>query len=277
MTHEKTLYIAFRDNQVAVHSGIHDVLVWIERCFCEMLEYKPVNIVKNLEVYKKEEKFILRENDDSSVENGSLNTILEFLNKVVIHHLIQAHPNLLWIHAGAVVYRDYAVVFSGAWGKGKSTLVTSLCDHGWTYLSDDIVPLDLSSGKVIPFSQTPTVREDPGREIPLHRLGELRKIEVNLRQKRVGREPVPIGAIVFPTYSRYSSTRIVHCSPSTAVLELLKSCLNFEGHREEAVHHLCRLLSRLPSLRLFFSNGKHAAELIACPTKFNVNLNYVNS
>ena len=269
MIHEKTLYVAFRDYQVAVHSSIPETLVWIKRCFCEMLAHKPANIVKHLEIFQKGEKYILRENDDSSVENGSLNNILEFLNKVVIHHLIQAHPNLLWLHAGAAVYRNYAVVFSGAWGKGKSTLVTSLCDHGWSYLSDDIVPLVLNSGKVLPFSQTPTVREGPGREIPLHRLGELRKIEVDLKQKRVGRDPVPVGAIVFPTYSRYSSTRIVRCSPATAVLELLKSCLNFEGHREEAVDHLCRLLSRLPSLRLFFSNGKHAAELIDRPSKFN--------
>ncbi len=277
MISQKTLYVAFGDHQVAVRSNIPEVLVWIERSFCEMLEQESASTVRHLEVFKKGEKYFLLGNSEASVEDNSLNNILEFLNKVVIHHLIQANPNLLWLHAGAAAYRDYAVVFLGSWGRGKSTLVTNLCENGWTYLSDDIVPLDLNSGKIIPFSQTPTVREDPGQEIPLHCLGKLRKIEVDLKQKRVCREPMPIGAIVFPAYSHGSSARIVSYSPAATVLELLKSCMNFENHREEAVSRLCGLVKQMANSRLYYSNGKLAAELIDRATKASVAFNYVNS
>jgi hypothetical protein len=45
-------------------------------------------------------------------------------------------------------------------------------------------------------------------------------------------------------------------------LELLGSCMNFENHREEAVSQLCNLVKLLPTSRLYYSNGKDAAELV---------------
>ena len=46
----------------------------------------------------------------------------------------------MWLHAGAAAYRSGSVMILGPWGRGKSTLVTSLYANGWTYLSDDVVP-----------------------------------------------------------------------------------------------------------------------------------------
>ncbi len=260
---QKTLYVAFNGHQVGVRSNIPEVIDLIERSFSEMLETEPTRIAGRLEVFRKGEKYHLRGNSIASEEYRSLDDILEWFTKEVIHHLVQANPDLLWLHAGAAAYGGYAVLFPGAWGRGKSTLVTSLCENGWSYLSDDIVPIDLSSGKVMPFFRTPTIRKNSGQEMPLHRVGELQKFEIDLKQKRLCREHVHIGAIVFPVYSHGSSARIVPYSPAATALELLESCLNFENHREEAVQHLCSLVKHLPTSRLYYSTGKNAAELIA--------------
>jgi hypothetical protein len=259
---QKTLYIAFNGHQVAFRSNIPEVIELIERDFSEMLEPEPTRIAGRLEVFEKGEKYHIRGNNIASEEYRSLDDILEWFSKEVIHHLIQANPDLLWLHAGAAASGGYAVLFPGSWGRGKSTVVTSLCENGWTYLSDDIVPIDLSSGKVMPFFRTPTIRKNSGQEMPLHRIGELQKVEIDLKQKRLCRGPMPIGAIVFPFYSHGSPARMEPYSPAATTLELLGSCMNFENHREEAVSQLCNLVKLLPTSRLYYSNGKDAAELV---------------
>ena len=263
VTAQKTLYVAFNGHQVAVRSNVPEVIELIERSFSEMLEPEPTRIVGRLEVFREGEKYHLKGNSIASEEYRSLDDIFVWFNKEVIHHLIQANPDLLWLHAGAAAYQNFAVLFPGAWGRGKSTLVTSLCENGWTYLSDDIVPIDLNSGKVIPFFSTPSVRENSGQEMPLHRLGELQRVVIDIKQERLCRGPVTIGAIVFPIYSHGSPERIVPYSPAATTLELLGSCMNFENHQEKAVSQLCSLVKNLPTSRLYYSLGRNAAELIA--------------
>jgi hypothetical protein len=259
---QKTLYVAFKGHQVAVRSNIPEVIELIERSFSEMLEPESTRIVGRLEVFSEDEKYHLVGNSIASEEYRSLDDILDNFHKEVIHQLIKANPDLLWLHAGAAACRDYAGLFLGSWGRGKSTIVTSLCENGWSYLSDDIVPLDLNSGKVIPFFKTPNIRENSEQEMPLSSLGELQKVEIDLEQKKLCRVPMPIGAIVFPIYSHGSPTRIMPCSPAIAALELLESCMNYENHQEAAVRYLCNLAKHLPTSRLYYSNGKNAAELI---------------
>ncbi len=112
---QKTLYIAFNGHQVAFRSNIPEVLELIERDFSEMLEPEPTRIIGRLEVFEKGEKYHLRGNSIASEEYRSLEDILEWFSKEVIHHLIQATPDLLWLHAGAAAYGGYAVLFPGSW------------------------------------------------------------------------------------------------------------------------------------------------------------------
>ena len=63
----------------------------------------------------------------------------------------QARDNLMVFHAAAVASGDSCVVLPGAGGSGKSTLTTALLDRGFTYLSDDMVPIDRKSHMAVPM------------------------------------------------------------------------------------------------------------------------------
>ncbi len=258
----KTLYVAFNGHQVAVSSNVPEVIELIEDGFSEMLEPEPARIFGRLEVFREGEKYHLSGNNLDNDEYRSLDDILKWFSQEVIHYMTLANPDLLWLHAGAAACRDNAVIFPGAWGRGKSTLVTSLCEDGWAYLSDDIVPIDMNSGRVIPFHRTPTIRKNSGQEMPSHRLLELQKIEIKLDHERICRKPVKIMAIVFPIYDHGSSARITPHSPANAALELLACCMNYEKHKEGAVRYICGLMEHIPASRLYYGNGKSAAELI---------------
>ena len=259
----QTLHVGFGGSKVAVYSDAPEVLAGLKRIFREMLESEPTRTEERLKVQQKDGKYNVSGTTEACIEYGSLADTVERLRHEVVLRLIQARSDLMWLHAGAAAYRGSSVMILGSWGRGKSTLVTSLYANGWTYLSDDVVPLDPNSGRAFPFPLTPMVREEPGEELPLERLSELRKSVVRLRPERVCRDPVSVRTVVFPVYRRGCHTELLPCSPATAALELLQNCLNFPSHREAAMRYVCDLVRKVPAFRLSYSDGRLAAELIA--------------
>ncbi len=260
---QKTLYIAFNGHQVAVCSNVPEIIELVENGFSRMLEPASESIFGRLEVFREGDKYHLAGMNNTVIEEyRSLEDILEWFSQEVIHYMTLASPDLLWLHAGAAAYQDNAVIFPGVSGSGKSTLVTSLCKDGWAYLSDDIVPIEMNSGRVLPYHRTPTMRKNSGQEMPSHRLGELQKITVNLNQESLCQKPARIIAILFPFYDHGSSARITPQSPANAALELLACGMNYEKHGDVAVRYVCDLMEQIPASRLYYGNGNKAAELI---------------
>ncbi|MCC5639669.1 hypothetical protein LC593_28360 [Nostoc sp. CHAB 5844] len=150
----------------------------------------------------------------------------------------------------------YPLQAAGAGGSGKSTLVTHLYKQGWSYLSDDVIALDLTTGKILPFPQTPRVRQNSGKLVPSDRLAEVPKLEVILECDRIYREAMTIGAIVFVKYSPGTLAQISPCSPATAALELLRNCINFVDHKQAAMHRVSELVKQVQVFCLSFSDEK---------------------
>ena len=193
----QTLQVGFGGGKVVVDSNAPEVLVGLKRIFGEMLESEPTRTVERLEVQWRDGKYNVLGITEACIECDSLADTIERLRYEVVLRLIQARSDLIWLHAGAAVSRSSSVIILGAWGRGKSTLVTSLYANGWTYLSDDVVPLDPNSGRAFPFPLTPMVREDPGQELPFERLSELRKTVVPLLPERICRIPSQLGQWYF--------------------------------------------------------------------------------
>jgi hypothetical protein len=192
----------------------------------------------------------------------SLTHLVRRLGYEIALDMIEGRPDLLWLHAASAELGGHAVALVAESGRGKSTVVTALCERGWSYMSDDITPLDPATGLLIPFALTPEVRRHPGVELPADRVRNLTKAEVPLPFESVCKRPVPIAGLIFPRYEPGASARLRPFSAAEAALELLPCCLNFVRHREAAVRYVCELVGRLPVLRLSFSDGHDAAELL---------------
>jgi hypothetical protein len=64
------------------------------------------------------------------------------------------HPNTNWLailHGASVCLKEHGLVFLGTSGSGKSTLAAYLSRRGFTYLSDDMVPLAAPFGDIVPW------------------------------------------------------------------------------------------------------------------------------
>jgi hypothetical protein len=262
-TPPRTVYIAFERHQVALRSDAREVLAGLERMYSAMVAPAAPCPVGELEVSRNGGSYHVGGATEIDLEDGSLADVLRCLRFSVIQALMRARPDLLWFHAGAAASGGRGVLLPGGRGQGKSTLIVGLCGRGWAYLSDEVVPLDPTSGRVVPFPLTPARREFPGREMPADWLRAPEKVECPLPPETFCRRPVPVGALVFPSYSGVGvPARLSPCPPAQAVVELLQHCWSFPGHREAALRSLCGLVARVPAFRLSFGDGDLAADLL---------------
>jgi hypothetical protein len=260
---EQTIHFGFGDYQAALCTDVPEVFATVGRSFREMLVPISTRPVDRLHAYWNGGSYQL---EGIGQPRGRLTSKTLFIKHVfteITLKFIKSHSRLLWLHAGAAGHRGRAVMIVGPGGRGKSTLVTHLCANGWSYLSDDLTPVDPGSDRAVPFPIAPAVRQDLGCEVPLERLSDFRKIDVDIKPDAVCREALPIAALVFPSYSHGSPSELSRCSPANAALELFGNCLNFMIHREAALHYFCDLVKRLPAFRLTYQSGTVATELIA--------------
>jgi len=239
------LYVTFGYHQVEITTPIPDIHATLTLWFIAMLEPQPVNIIKQVQITPAADGYLMQAGETVDEIIQEQLWLLQAVKYEVVTGLIAARPDLLWFHAGAVADEKGAIVVAGAGGSGKSTLVTHFYQQGWRYLSDDVIPLDLATGNILPFPQTPRVRRSMGELVPSDRLTEVPKFEVRLERDRVCREAMPIRAIVFVQYSPDVFTQVSPCSPGTAAIELLRNCINFSEHKQAAMQQISELAKQV--------------------------------
>jgi hypothetical protein len=259
---QRTLYITFDGQQIAISSRSPEVLWQVERYFREMLTTEPGILLAYLEVCYQNNVFLLLVNSQITAQELSLSDLIYQIKYQVIRHLMEARSNLLWFHAGAAALGETAIMFSGLSGRGKSTLVVNLCDRGWKYLSDDILPLNIDTGQFLPFPQMPKVRENVKQQLSSDCLDELKQVDIQLKSEIICRKAMSVKAIIFPYYCYNSPTELLSFSRANAALDLLQNCLNFLEHQEKALSYVAELVKSTPTFTLVFNDGSCATDLI---------------
>lgn len=178
----------------------------------------------------------------------------------IVERITQLHPELVWIHAGAVTDGEGAVLLSGPTGCGKSRISVDLLGRGWKFAGDDLVGLR-EAARLEPFPLAPVVRRAIDVELPENRLHELARIQAEVRADAVAGE-TPVGLVVFPTYQPGSSERAVALTPTQALMLLVRQCTTFRRQRDRALQALIAVLERAPAFRLNYRTSAGAAELV---------------
>jgi hypothetical protein len=70
-------------------------------------------------------------------------------------------PDLYFLHAAALRYRDTAFLLVARSGGGKSTTCWGLVNHGCDYLSDELAPIYLQNFQVYPFPHALCLKAEP--------------------------------------------------------------------------------------------------------------------
>jgi hypothetical protein len=182
----------------------------------------------------------------------------------VVKLLMAARPDLLWIHGGVAAHDGRALLLAATSGQGKSTLIAELLRCGWTYLSDEVAPIDPVTCRVFPFPITPHMRIGHQRDLHATEVQQLAKARIDIGHEMVGAVAVPLERIYFLSYRQQASgVEMNGSSPAQSVVELLRHSLSVSESRNAEIRGLCELMRQVPGVHLRYANARDAAaELI---------------
>ena len=260
-----TTYISYAGHHLAIDISVPGLQEDVTRIFKQLLVDNPPSVFHRLTIQEKDEGFYIDGANEMDSYADSLRTVLQHLKFEVIHQFINLTTNQLWLHAAAASLQGRGILLTGGWGKGKSTIVSELCHIGALYLSDDIVPIDMQTGLLMPFHLTPMRREFEHADAHLSPLeiSNLPKRIITLTPEDYASEGVTLSAIIFPEYTPDAQTSLETFSPAQATMTLLENCLNLKTKKGEAVHYIGRMIERVPVYKLPYNDGARGAELIA--------------
>ena len=211
---------------------------------------------KRFELYDKERNLV--------VNTARLLELQQHLKSEVTLELIRANSHFMWLHASGAVNRDQAVLITGVSGRGKSTLVSGLTQRGWKYVSDDMLPLDPATDRVLPFPSTAMRRLPPptGEFLSPDCLGQLERTFVDMTASSVFAGSAPLAGIVIPEYCPDGMHRLRESKGFTAAAELLSGCINFIDHDRKAIRYFCGLMESLPVYEMTWNDPELAVQAI---------------
>jgi hypothetical protein len=86
--------------------------------------------------------------------------------RLVIQAVLGETPSMQIIHSGAVAWGGQGVMILAPTMGGKSSLTLAATLHGGQFLSDDMTPVDLSDGMMLPFPRAVRLREASCELVP---------------------------------------------------------------------------------------------------------------
>lgn len=145
----------------------------------------------------------------------SIDRAAELIANDVHPWVAQHHPDLLFIHAGAVEWHGVGIVVPGRSLSGKSSLVAALLRAGANYLSDEFAPLD-REGNIHPYPRHLSLRDGEGKVslVPAADFGA-----------RTATEPVPVRFVVDSRYVPGSSFDPERLRGAASLMSLVDNAL----------------------------------------------------
>lgn len=262
MTAAQTVYVDFQGSQVSVSSASPEVIEYVRSTFVHMMVPAESRLVGQIKIEPVPDGFVLITENRAEYPATLVDHFLPLLKDEVRLQFMRAHPELLWLHAGAIAKNGRATLIAAPSGQGKSTLSTLLVDKGWRFLSDDVAPIRMTPNEVLPFPQRPFRRVNPKRLVPMDDVGLLRREGVDISPTVVHRVPAPIAAIVIIEYDPATDASISRLPAGSGALEVLRNLTNFVDHKAGAVGGVAELARAVPIYALRYASRDAAAVLV---------------
>ena len=262
MNRNTALILTFNGRSLILHANTPEPITRLTKTFRPMVVAEAIAPIATLDICWENGRYTLLNAKNGDIIANTLDAFLRHLEHEIILQFILANPDLLWLHAGAIAQNGRAILLAGDWGRGKSTLTAALSANGFQFLTDDVCPLHLQSGAVLPFPMLPRVRIRTNQVLPRIEARELKKKTALLPPAAIQRQKAAIDMILFPQYRPYEQAALHRVPPAYATAVLLQQNLNFARHGNAAVAALSRLMSKTAVYDFSFSNVDEAVALI---------------
>lgn len=175
-----------------------------------------------------ERSLSLIQNGETRVQGVKKETLQQTLKRESHINLATYAPNLVFVHAGVVLYRGGLIMIPGGSYTGKSTLTKSLVEAGGIFYSDEYAIVD-STGLVRPFPRPHCERLKGGKTklIPAQRLGW-----------RSDLGAAPVTSIIVTKYEKDAEWKPRKLTAGEAVLKMLENTVSAQAEPQRAIRYL---------------------------------------
>jgi HprK-related kinase A len=179
----------------------------------------------------------------------------------------------LLLHASAVERDGKVLVMTGLSGSGKSTLSALLGHHGWRFMGDEFVLLDLESGDATPFPRLISLKNEAigamqavtpgGRFGPLMEAtpkGDIRHLVPPADAIVAMDQSAPPAMLLFPRFGYPGAVREV--APGETFMRMTQASTNYVALGEAGFRTMTRFVKSVPARAIDYQSGDEAVMLV---------------
>lgn len=230
-----------------------DVLNKVKREVGANFPFNPSEIefedsVRRFFIEYKNGDFLVINNGKTICENPDLDETVKVLERQVFLTIAEFAKTRVFIHAGAVGYKNKGVIFPADSYQGKSTLTAELVKAGADYYSDDCAVLD-ENGLLHPFAKKISMRgvtdEFIQTDFPVEHFGG-----------RTGTKPVEVKLIVLTEFEKDFEWSPELLSQGNAILQILRHTVSISFNPESTINVLQNLVDNAIIVKSKRGNAK---------------------
>jgi hypothetical protein len=211
---------------------------------------------------------------DTFVYCDNVADLVYFTEKHLTVGLQKIRTGLYFVHAAAVSSNNACTLLVGESGVGKSTLCWNLCNEGFTYMSDELAPVDPATLEVEPYPHALCLKSasNAAYSLPAATLDTsvTLHIPVEALPLPVANKPTRIGNIIFLTHGNdRDNPAVEEISRSEAAARLYANSLNQLAHEHDGLTAAHRVVSAANCFHMERGNAasmlQAVRELIGAP------------
>jgi hypothetical protein len=166
------------------------------------------------------------------------------------------HDRFYVLHSAVLALAGHTILLVGASGSGKSLTTWALLHHGFDYFSDELAPVDTTTGAVSPYPHALCLKTRPpdAYPVPPQTLCTTRALYIPVQTfpSRVGTAPLPLAAVFFIQYHPEIATPGVRTlSTAEAAARLYSHSLNPLAHPMDGLQGAIAISTRTPGFALW--------------------------
>ncbi|MGI9262860.1 MAG: hypothetical protein ACR2QR_12530 [Woeseiaceae bacterium] len=206
--------------------------------------------------------------DDGSIYCRSIADLIYDFEKELTLRIQLRRPELLFVHGAAVASGDRCVVIAGESGAGKSTLCWTLCNEGFTYMSDELAPVSPDGRFVEAYPHAICLKQRPENSYALPDslvdTGATMHVPAAAIPGPVSSAARQLSAIVFieARSSGHPSRDLSRISVAEAAARLYSNALNQLAHDRAGLRAVLGIVNDTPAFTLCRSDPSRMSALI---------------
>ena len=205
----------------------------------ENLTFKNLSVAEHIFVIEFEDiskKFYISKNGEELTWYHDKDNLIEYLCSQIRITVAEFAASKVFLHAGAVGWKDSAIIIPGKSYSGKTTLVSELIRYGAEYYSDEYAVLD-EDGYLHPYPKMLSMRGI---------IDDFEQVDTppDVFGAKIGKKKIPVGLILITEFRANARWKPQILKPGEGVMEILQHTIPIRFKPEFTLNVLNKTLSR---------------------------------